>query len=456
MDKVIIALGGSGTKIAKGVANLATLGLLSGSGDRLRFWVIDSEEKSPAFVDLNSSVESARLVQKQLGDGWLCPCDGALHLNPAKDPRRGNATDWVADSRFSADAHLLGLFFSDQDRRVALNGGFFRRAHLGHLFAEQTLGSTLNADETNGPTIRHLLNNLGAQARILVVGGEHGGTGAATRRTVLKVIEEQRTRDNEKKSWNVLSLVLGPVRQIPQVAEPDPVKAPDLTQDQIELEKALIRAGIVIRQGEALARTQKALFSYESCRGLASWVVLGANVEAASGELQYRSTHQNNPDEPPELAAATLGVSFLRGEVELDNGAVYAMNEPIVEKMPVKKRAAAASLAYREAPTWFPFDKPLKKWQPSTSVNSLLKAALPLDKTLSEKIVRDSLSEKIKECKPAVVAAAKYVLQFVSDTEKSRLASPPAGADWGAEPRASEDFAGWLQVLCAEVAKEKN
>lgn len=238
MDNVVVAIGGSGTKVAEAIVRLLAIGfptrqtrtdhgnVLTSAGDTLRIWRVDTDSGNGASHSLQDAVEAYNKLQEYLSAAasprWgidMSIDPQVRHLNPLNLP--GVDTKTVKNLRGLLDSgaigkessrHILEAFFEPKELDVKIDRGFYQKPFIGSA-AMAMFASSLAMPNSHGAQ-QVQLNTLstGAPVRFFLCGSLHGGTGASGVPVLGRFLREQKSLSNSRE-WRIGACLLAPYLQ---------------------------------------------------------------------------------------------------------------------------------------------------------------------------------------------------------------------------------------------------
>jgi hypothetical protein len=238
MHNVIIAVGGSGTKVADMLVRLLALGFPTGSAegslgsaaDSLEIWCIDPDRSSASiaalkktvsdYVDLQALLADPKTTAEQGRSEWAMTIDPIVrHLDPLllSGESSGRPTNQVktlggildsGDRGRKTTSNLLRAFYQEKDLAVCVDRGFYQKPFIGAPIMAVFADSLRDENSPAGREI-HLRTLQQKPVRFLLAGSLHGGTGACGVPVVARFLSDLR-RANQALNWRVGACLLAP------------------------------------------------------------------------------------------------------------------------------------------------------------------------------------------------------------------------------------------------------
>ena len=242
MKNVLIAVGGSGTKVAEALVRLLAVGfptrkengILTSAGDSLQIWRIDPDRSSGAAVALQNCVKEYTELQSYLSDGnvppgmassrWAMDIDTRIrNLDPLQLPRAASNDNeirslrGVLDSRYGgkkSSVPLLEPFYEPKDLDVTIDRGFYQKPFIGAAVMA-VFANSLSDENSPGGREASLTAFNNNQANFFLCGSLHGGTGACGVPIIGKFLGA-RKKANPHWGWRIGAGLLAPYCVPPQ------------------------------------------------------------------------------------------------------------------------------------------------------------------------------------------------------------------------------------------------
>ncbi len=256
MQNVLVAIGGSGTKVAEALVRLLAIGfptrkdqtdeadIFTSVGDSLLIWRVDTDAGNGASHTLQQCVEQYNQMQKHLSaDGayrWGMEVDPKIrHLNPLHLPNVDTKT--VKSLRGLLDSggvgkessrHLLDVFYEPKELDVKIDRGFYQKPFIGAAVMAIYANSLTLPNSPGAQQVQLNTLSIGAQIRFFLCGSLHGGTGASGVPVFGRFLREQKNL-NPNRAWRIGACLLAPYLQ---PSEP-PI---DIPPSQFEVTESLV------------------------------------------------------------------------------------------------------------------------------------------------------------------------------------------------------------------------
>lgn len=247
MKNIIVAIGGSGARVAEAFVRLLGIGfplrkephgvLTSAGSEELEIWRVDTDQSSGAGDLLKTCVDEYQLLQENLEHGWAMRVNpNIVHLNPLALPRRSeldNPTPTLAGilnsgmpgrSKPKTQA-LLDLFYTPEEQREDVSRGFYQKPFIGapimSVFVnslDERVAAAVDNQATTDAALQVNFQQLQSQAvRFFLCGSLHGGTGASGIAVFGQFLNK--LKDKHATDWQVAACLLSPFSLPPQPFE---------------------------------------------------------------------------------------------------------------------------------------------------------------------------------------------------------------------------------------------
>jgi hypothetical protein len=247
VQNVIIAVGGSGAKVAEALIRLLAIGFptkfdptgyATSAGDTLQIWRLDPDSSSGAAQSLQTAaVDYAQLLdslrQDQEQNRWAMEIERdregkplVRHLNPLAlheenqqvRTLRGilNSQGLAAQGALAADSQpLLSLFYEAKELDVQIDRGFYQKPFIGAPVMA-AFAKTLADPNSPGGRQCELAYLEDQPVRFFLCGSLHGGTGACGVPVMAKFLGDYK-KEKPRLDWQLGGCLLAPYS-----APPDP------------------------------------------------------------------------------------------------------------------------------------------------------------------------------------------------------------------------------------------
>lgn len=235
---VILAVGGTGAKVAEAAVNLMSLGLpmttdQEGKGyaclnanDALTIIRIDPD-KACRDQDLQGAIKLYQEIQKYGGRGqirglWSLELRELVKIHPM-DALSGPKDEETLKAKLASNVgqdlavKILRLFYTESDLTTSLDRGFFQKPYIGSAVIASMAETKVEAAPA---LIQHLKQYKNKRLRVFIVGSMYGGTGAAGIPVLSRIVKYE-TAEND--DWRVAGCLLGPYfyPPLPPISEID-------------------------------------------------------------------------------------------------------------------------------------------------------------------------------------------------------------------------------------------
>lgn len=273
MDNVLVAIGGSGAKVAEAIVRLLAIGfptrqmqtdhgnVLTSAGDTLRIWRVDTDSGNGASHALQEAVDSYNKMQECLNakassPRWAMDMSDpqVRHLNPLNLP--GVDTKTVKNLRGLLDSgaigkkssqHILEAFFEAKELNVNIDRGFYQKPFIGAAAMALFASSLAIPNSPGAQQVQLNLLSTGSPVRFFLCGSLHGGTGASGVPVLGRFLREQKSLSNNR-NWRICACLLAPYLQ---PSEP-PIPRSEITANQSEPAPELVES-LVEKYGDGPA-----------------------------------------------------------------------------------------------------------------------------------------------------------------------------------------------------------
>jgi len=258
MSKLLITIGGSGSRAATAAMYTMAAGLMEGHGN-IDVMRVDKDTTNGTTATFDITLAGYNAFAQALGDDT--DGRGLAKYNVARSP-------WTLESILSqgesdslqrlypdpSDVALLDLLYDSEEQSKPLTDGFERHPNIGALLFER-----IKEDPKFISAINNALQNAesGGIAEIFVIGSIFGGTGASMFSNIMAFI-----RDKAKKKGKGVNskVVLGGMLLLPYF------QVPRLSRE--EMSERRKRGEYIITDEDFIMASQKALGYYHSIDNL--------------------------------------------------------------------------------------------------------------------------------------------------------------------------------------------
>jgi hypothetical protein len=236
MQNVLVAIGGSGTKVAEALVRLLAIGfptsrarieetdVYTSVGDKLLIWRVDTDAGNGASHALQQCVENYNEMQNHLSaEGrprWGMDIEPQIcHLNPLHLPNVDvkivkNLRGLLDSGAFGKESSksLLDAFFEPKELEVKIDKGFYQKPFIGAAVMAMFASSLAVPHSPGAQQVQLNALSTGAPVRFFLCGSLHGGTGASGVPVLGRFLREQKAQ-NENRAWRIGACLLAPYVQ---------------------------------------------------------------------------------------------------------------------------------------------------------------------------------------------------------------------------------------------------
>lgn len=260
MRNIVIAIGGSGTKVANALVRLLALGFptrwdkypTSSGEDELQIWQVDPDRGSGALEDLTLCLTQYQELQRFMnndqsesdgaGSPWSMkiesrvrqfdPLDLPDQTTPVRNLRQLlNSQNQLLQS----SEKFLKAFYTEKDLEVEIDRGFYQKPFIGSSVMA-VFAKSLETDHSSAGRMADLKSLKSREVRFFIVGSLFGGTGACGVPVLGQFLSKFRGKDDSI-NWRIGGCLLSPYVLPPP--PPFPPLSPELRDDKKAVEAAV-------------------------------------------------------------------------------------------------------------------------------------------------------------------------------------------------------------------------
>ncbi len=366
MKFILIAVGGSGTKVADALVSLLAIGFptnqgnsgLDSEGDVLEIWRLDPDGSSGAADALQQSVDHYNSLQQELEGKWGLTIDPEIrHLDPLKLENGANnkikTLEGILNSGYegaTSSRPFLDLFYQQKDLEVTIDRGFYQKPFIGSAVMA-VFADTLKDGNSSGGSQCRMTYHETLDVRFFLCGSLHGGTGACGVPIMGKYLRDVRNSMQQANRWQIGACLLTPyatppdppfnrledeellteeliTERVQQYANTEAFKGLS-SGEQRELAKQIL-LGFYAEPREMITRAGQGLLYYQDHAG-DCFDALYLAGKPAPDELKNWSNggkSQRNPSNSAETIAALAALDFFSAKNPKQSGYIVGTSTP--------------------------------------------------------------------------------------------------------------------------------